>query len=836
MSGTRLVIVESPSKAKKIAGFLGAGWRVIASRGHVRDLPPKALGVDVAREFAPTYEPVKGKGTVIKTLREEAEAAAEIYLATDPDREGEAIAWHIREIIARQVRGKPVYRVSFQEITRKAIQAAFAQPRQLDMSLVDSQQARRVLDRLVGWEVSPVVRRTFGTGGLSAGRVQSVAVRLVVERERTIEAFVPEEFWTLDALLATRERPPAEFVARLKRLDAAGDKELDPVRLPAERAKAIAAELEAPDLEWRVASVKQSERRRSPPPPFITSTLQQAASGRLGMNPKRTMKTAQALYEGGHITYHRTDSPAVSQEAQAAARVVVTELFGEAALPPKPPFYKAKGGNAQEAHECIRPTEPARLPEQAPLKGDEARLYKLIWARFIASQMAPALYDVTTAEIEIRRQSTVLPYGFRAVGSVLRVAGWLAVYGVKPGATDDEADEEARQALPPLAAGQLLDLRELRPEQHWTQPPPRYSEASLIKALEQHGVGRPSTYATILDTIQTRGYVERRGKLLVPTEAGRVVTDFLVERFPDLLDLEFTAQMESNLDRIAEGEVRWTELMEEFYAPFHAKVEEARGHQGPSLAEPCPECGAPLVTKYGRYGQYTACSACDYKPDAAKAVGRDCPECGRPLVSRKSRYGVFIGCSGYPDCRYIEKTAAGRGKGAKGSPPDDLPGVGQPCPECGQPLVAKSGRYGPFVGCSGYPTCRFILKTEGSEARKGTSAGAGERAPRRGRGGDRGKKGSEPRADSATAGRRGARPPATDGASGRRRRTSRAEAVETTVPARTGQDETPTEAPGANGVGACPECGRPLVARNGRYGPFLGCSGFPACRFTAKQE
>ncbi|HBY99503.1 MAG TPA: type I DNA topoisomerase, partial [Chloroflexi bacterium] len=449
MSATRLVIVESPSKAKKIAGFLGSGWRVIASRGHVRDLPPKALGVDVANNFTPTYEPVKGKGPVVKTLRAEARAAGEIYLATDPDREGEAIAWHIRELIAGQVRGKPVYRVTFQEITQRAVQAAFAQPRQLDMSLVDAQQARRVLDRLVGWEVSPVLRRTFGTGGLSAGRVQSVALRLVVERERAIEAFVPEEFWTLDALLATRDRPPAEFRARLHRLSAPGDKGLDPVRLPGERAKAIAAELDRPDTDWRVLSVKQSERRRRPPPPFITSTLQQSASGRLGMNPKRTMKVAQDLYEGGQITYHRTDSPAVAQEAQQAARAVIARLFGAEALPPRPPFYKAKGSNAQEAHECIRPTDPGRLPEVAGLRGDEARLYKLIWARFIASQMGPALYDVTTAEIEVRRAGTALPYGFRAVGSVLRVPGWLAVYGVKPGAADDEAEEEDRQALPP---------------------------------------------------------------------------------------------------------------------------------------------------------------------------------------------------------------------------------------------------------------------------------------------------------------------------------------------------------------------------------------------------
>lgn len=801
MSATRLVIVESPSKAKKIAGFLGPGWRVIASRGHVRDLPPKALGVDIEHGFKPTYEPVRGKGSVVKTLRAEAKAADEIYLATDPDREGEAIAWHIREIIGGQVRGKPVYRVTFQEITKKAVQAAFARPRQLDMGLVDSQQARRVLDRLVGWEVSPVLRRTFGTSGLSAGRVQSVALRLVVERERAIESFVPEEYWTLDALLATRERPPGQFLARLHRLSAASDKELDPRRLPGERARAIAAELEVPGTEWRVLTIKQSERRRSPPPPFITSTMQQAASSRLGMNPKRTMKVAQDLYEGGHITYHRTDSPAVSQEAQEAARAVIAQLFGAEALPAKPPFYKAKGGNAQEAHECIRPTDPAKRPETASLAGDEARLYKLIWARFLASQMGPALYDVTTAEIEVRRAGSILPYGFRAVGSVLRVAGWLAVYGVKPGATDDEAEQENQQALPPLVAGQPLDLRELRPEQHFTQPPPRFSEAGLIKALEQHGVGRPSTYATIMDTIQARGYVERRGKNLVPTEAGRLVTAFLVERFPDLLNVEFTAQMETSLDRIAEGQVRWTELMGEFYTPFHEKVESAKGQQGPSLAEPCPECGEPLVTRYGKFGRYTACSACDYKPDGAKPVGRDCPQCGKPLVGRRSRFGKFIGCSGYPECQYIEKPEPKK-RAEKGEALlADLPGAGQPCPQCGRPLAAKSGRYGPFVGCSGYPACRYILKTPPPSQEAGGESGE----------------------DSPAGGKRGGRRPA--GA----RSKGGLEQPEAT------RGAPPVDA-SLDGVGEpCPECGQPLVAKRGRYGPFVGCSGYPACRYILKK-
>jgi DNA topoisomerase I len=709
----KLVVVESPSKAKKIQGYLGSGWQVLASMGHLRDLPLKALGVDVDAGFAPSYEAARGKGKVIAQLRKAAAEADELYLATDPDREGEAIAWHVLEAVGRAVKGKPVFRVVFHEITKKAIQAAFEKPRPLDMNLVNSQQARRVLDRLVGWKVSPVLGSAFGTS-LSAGRVQSVAVRLVAEREQEIQAFKPEQYWTLEARYARRTAAREEFAARLARLLLPADKELDPARLPTARVHEIAAELEPAEVEWHVRGVETKERQRRPPPPFITSTLQQKASSTLNLNPKRAMQVAQKLYEMGRITYMRTDSPSVAREAQQAARTVISEIFGDNALPSSPPFYRSKG-NAQEAHECIRPTDPSLLPKNAPLSGEEAALYRLIWMRFIASQMRPALYDVTTATIEPSRAGRALPYHFHARGSVLRDVGWLAVYGVQPGAGDDEDEaDEPSQVLPPLDAGEALDLRALTPEEHWTQPPPRYTEPSLIKALEKEGVGRPSTYATIMETIQKRGYVERKGKSLLPTESGRVVTGFLTAQFPDLLDIGFTRRMEDDLDRVAEGEVVWTSLLEGFYQPLEARIAAARQVQpAQSLAEPCPECGAPLEEKYGRYGKYRLCAACGYKPGAAKATGRSCPTCGKELMQRKSKRGPFLGCSGYPACTYTENLQS---KGVAPQGQDNAPVEEIPCPDCGKPLVARRGRYGPFLGCSGYPACRHIQKVQKATA------------------------------------------------------------------------------------------------------------------------
>ncbi len=669
---SKLVIVESPSKAKKIQGYLGAEWTVLASMGHVRDLPPKALGVDVEAAFAPTYEVLRGKGKVIANIRVAAKAAQAIYLATDPDREGEAIAWHVLEAIGGAARGKTVFRVVFHEITKKAIQAAFQQPRALDRALIDSQQARRVLDRLVGWKVSPVLRGAFGRS-LSAGRVQSVAVRLVAEREAEIEQFVAEQFWTLDALFARQAPPRERFGAQLAVLLAAADKELDPKRLPTERVHAIAAELLRPPIQWRVLAVEQKEQRRAPAPPFITSTLQQKASSSLKLSPKRAMQVAQGLYEKGLITYMRTDSPAVAAEAQQAAREVIAGIFGPPSVPSKPPFYRSKG-NAQEAHECIRPTEPRLLPKGSKLTGEEAALYRLIWMRFIASQMVPALYDVTVATIEPSEAGAPLPYHFHARGRVLRESGWLAVYGFQAGeAPEEEDDDTPNQQLPPLQAQEAVDLRELKPAEHWTEPPPRFTEPSLIKQLEKEGVGRPSTYASIMDTIQQRGYVALKGKSLIPTEVGRHVTTFLTAQFPDLLDIGFTRQMEEDLDRVAEGQVEWTTLLGGFYAPLEERIAVARrAPAGPSLAERCPECGAPMEERHHAKGKYLICPACGHRPGAAKPVGKACPQCGAELLARRSKHGPFLGCAAYPTCTYTEPAPGadkGRGKGRSKSPP-----------------------------------------------------------------------------------------------------------------------------------------------------------------------
>ena len=785
----KLVIVESPSKAKKIQSYLGSEWHVLASMGHVRDLPPKALGVEVEAGFTPTYEPAKGKGKVITAIRAAAKEASALYLATDPDREGEAIAWHILETIRSAMRNKPVYRVTFTEITKKAVQVAFAKPRPLDMDLVNSQQARRVLDRLVGWKVSPVLRNAFGTS-LSAGRVQSVAVRLVAEREEEIEEFTTEQYWTLEALFARQTPEQERFTAQLAALLAPADKELDPKRLPTERVHAIADELQAKDLRWNVRSVETKERLRRPPPPFITSTLQQKASATLKLSPKRAMQVAQKLYEMGRITYMRTDSPFVAAEAQQAARSVIESVFGKGALPASPPFYRAKG-NAQEAHECIRPTDPALLPKNSKLAGEEAALYRLIWMRFIASQMKPALYDVTIATIEPSRRNQALPYQFQARGSILRDAGWLAIYGVQPGAADEkeENEEETAQVLPPLHDGEGVTLRELEPKEHWTQPPPRYTEPSLIKALEKEGVGRPSTYASIMETIQQRGYVEIQGKSLVPTDAGRAVTRYLIQQFPDLLDVGFTRQMEDDLDRVAEGAVGWTALLGDFYSPLEARITAARNVKAVSLAEPCPMCGTRMEERYSRFGRYEVCPLCGHKPGGPKTTDKGCPKCGQALVERRSKRGPFLGCSGYPACDYTENTG---GKGEKNGSRKALDAesagvIGLPCPECAKPLVERQGRFGPFAGCSGYPDCRYIFKPTSAP----TAAPA---KPRRRKAAAKGEAASQPAATE----------------------------IEVATVSLAGAGE------------PCPKCGKVMVVKQGRYGPFVACPGYPACKYIHK--
>ncbi len=665
-----LIIVESPTKARALRGFLGRGYRVLASMGHIRDLPLKKLGVDVDHNFQPTYHLRRGAGKTVKRLKEAATEASIIYLATDPDREGEAIAWHA--LRAMKVRDKPVRRITFHEITPEAVKAALSAPGSLDMDLVYAQQARRVLDRLVGYQVSPVLWKAVkGRKGLSAGRVQTVALRLVVERDREIEAFAPQEYWTLDAELSKVEGDIRHFRARLVRIG----KEKPDLKTQAD-ALAIVEALE--EAGYRVLRVKRRRRSRRPYPPYTTSTLQQDGANRLGWPAAKTMKVAQELYEGvalpgegtvGLITYMRTDSTHVAESAQAEAREVITRYWGEQYLPEKPPTYKTRSKVAQEAHEAIRPTSSQRTPRdlREHLTPDQAKLYDLVWRRFIASQMKPAVYNVTTVDVATARDGQDLPYVFRATGRELIFEGFLKVYEVKE---KKPAEEEgaAGQVLPPLAGGEPLALHGLFPEQHFTKPAPHFTEASLIKELERLGIGRPSTYAGIVHTIVKREYVERKRKSLLATELGFVVCDFLVEQFPNLFAVGFTAEMEENLDRIARGERPWVEVLQEFYDPFAAAVERAQGTaadgpvtmpRGKSKAVPtgakCPECGGEVMVREGKYGRFRACANFPRCKWSGPFVVGKCPQCEGNLVERKGKRGVFWGCSNYPECRYTQE-------------------------------------------------------------------------------------------------------------------------------------------------------------------------------------
>jgi len=671
-----LIIVESPTKAKALRGFLGRGYRVLASMGHVRDLPPKQLGVDVAHNFRPTYHQRKGARKTIARLREGAQDAATVILATDPDREGEAIAWHVTQAIKAALKGKSLRRVTFHEITRQAVRAALADPGELDMDLVNAQQARRVLDRLVGYQVSPVLWKAIrGRKGLSAGRVQTVALRLVIERDREIEAFVPQEYWTLDAELSKVNDEEHRFRARLFRIG----KDKPDLKTEADALTVVEA-LEGAD--WRVLKVKKRRKTRRPYPPYTTSTLQQDGANRLGWPAAKTMRIAQQLYEGvalpdegtvGMITYMRTDSTHVAEPAQQEARQVIARFWGEEYLPEKPPIYKTKAKVAQEAHEAIRPTSSQRTPKELRphLTSDQAKLYKLIWRRFIASQMKPAVYNVTTVDVATARDGADLPYLFRASGRELLFDGFLKVYEVRDKKPTDE-EGAADQTLPPLKNGEPLVLHGLYPEQHFTKPPPHFTEASLIKELEKQGVGRPSTYAAIVRTILQRDYVERQKKSLLATELGFVVCDFLVAQFPDLFAVGFTAQMEDDLDGIARGERGWVETLRAFYAPFSEAVDKARETaqiQAISVpaskrkasvgatptGETCPECGGAVLLRQGKYGRFRACAnfpKCKWK---APVVVGTCPKCGGDLVERKGKRGVFWGCANYPTCAYTQE-------------------------------------------------------------------------------------------------------------------------------------------------------------------------------------
>lgn len=670
-----LVIVESPTKAKALRGFLGRGYRVLASMGHVRDLPPKKLGVDVDRGFRPTYHLRKGARKVLKRLREAAGEAATVTLATDPDREGEAIAWHVTQVLRKELKGKQVTRATFHEITPGAVKTALSAPGRLDMNLVNAQQARRILDRLVGYQVSPVLWKAIkGRKGLSAGRVQTVALRLVVERDREIEAFVPEEYWTLEAEFSKLD-DERRFRARLVRVGPT-NKDKPDLKTEAET-QAIVEALEG--ASYRVQRVKRQRKSRRPYPPYTTSTLQQDAANRLHWGADKTMRIAQQLYEGvelpgegtvGLITYMRTDSTHVAEPAQQEAREVIARYWGAEYLPERPPRYKTRAKVAQEAHEAIRPTSSRRTPRdlREHLTPDQAKLYELVWRRFIASQMKPAVYNVTTVDIACAREGQDLPYLFRASGRELVFEGFLKAYRAEEKKPTEE-EGAAGQVLPPLADGEPLVLHGLFPEQHFTKPPPHFTEASLIKELEKLGIGRPSTYAGIIRTIVKREYVARKKRSLLATELGFLVCDFLVEQFPDLFAVGFTAQMEEHLDRIARGERRWVEVLREFYTPFAVALERAQGAalvqpvtvRGDSRSKPlttgekCPECGGEVIVREGKYGRFRACANFPRCKWSGPMVVGQCPKCGGDLVERKGKRGVFWGCSRYPDCRYTQE-------------------------------------------------------------------------------------------------------------------------------------------------------------------------------------
>ncbi len=657
MKKAALVIVESPTKARTLDRFLGGGYKVIASQGHVMDLPSSQFGVDLKNDFTPKYIVIFKKRKIVKELKGTAADYRELYLATDPDREGEAISAHLAALLGK---GKKVHRAVFHEITPAAVRAAFEHPRKIDENKVQAQQARRILDRILGYTLSPLLWKNVGRG-LSAGRVQSVALKLIVDREREIRAFIPQEYWEITATLeklkqAAKEagKLPAAFTATLETVD--GKKaELR----TGEQTQALVRELEG--QPFTVASVSQKEIQRHPAPPFTTSTLQQAAFNKLGFSTARTMRVAQQLYEGielgpegpvGLITYMRTDSVQVAQEAQAEARRFIQERYGKPFLPESVRRYRSRRG-AQEAHEAIRPTSAFRMPESVKghLTPDQLKLYTLIWNRFVASQMASARVEVTSVEITAGR------CGFRATGSRILFQGFLQLF------RQDE-EEGQGQILPPLAKGERLKALKIEPSQHFTKPPARYTEASLVKTMEELGIGRPSTYAPTVLTISTRGYVHREGRALVPTDLGETVTDLLSRHFPKVLDVRFTAHMEKELDEIEDGQQAWVECVREFYGPFAQALETAAEQMKSVKQEPvptdekCPQCGRVIVIKWGRRGKFLSCSGfpeCKFAKPITTGVKCPEPDCDGELVQRRSRRGLFYGCSRFPACRHIER-------------------------------------------------------------------------------------------------------------------------------------------------------------------------------------
>jgi DNA topoisomerase-1 len=717
-----LVIVESPAKARTINRYLGSDYTVKASMGHVMDLPKRDLGVNLEKDFQPTYIVIPSKKHVIQELKAAAAKAEAVYLAADPDREGEAICAHLRELL--DSRKKKFYRVLFNEITRDAVREAFQNPAEIDSHLVDAQQARRILDRLVGYQVSPLLWDKVKRG-ISAGRVQTVALRLIVEREREIQAFEKREYWTIEAHLEGKN-PPA-FDARLMKFQG---KELEiPDQASADR---HAAALKS--ARFTVQSVATREKRRYPVPPFITSKLQQEAVRKLHFTARKTMILAQRLYEGvelgeegsvGLITYMRTDSTRVAEGALSATRAYIQRSFGEAYLPEKAIHYRSKKG-AQDAHEAIRPTSVEHTPDSLRrfLGADEFRLYKLIWQRFVASQMNPAIFDQTTIDIAAG------DYLLRATGSVEKFNGFRAVYEEgKDDKAEREEDEELKHRLPAVERGETLRLRRLHPEQHFTEPPPRYNEATLVKALEEKGIGRPSTYAAILSVIQNREYVHKQQGRFYPTELGMVVSDLLVKNFSDIFDVAYTARMEEELDEVEDGKLTWTEALDEFYRKFkkdlrvaEREMDDIKG-EGIPTEEKCEKCGRPMNIRLGRNGRFLACTGypeCDGTRDlsphlagengggpvAPEVPEQNCEKCGKPMAVKRGRFGYFLACTGYPECRNTKKIVI---KDGGATAVGDTP-LEEKCPECGSHLVLKHGRYGQFTACSSYPKCKYVKR------------------------------------------------------------------------------------------------------------------------------
>jgi DNA topoisomerase-1 len=751
-----LVVVESPAKAKTINKYLGRDYKVIASMGHIRDLPKSKLGVDVENDFAEEYESIATRKKVIKELKDAAKDASDIYVATDPDREGEAIGWHLAQELGG--RKRKIHRLTFNEITKKAIQAAIKQPGVIDEKMVDAQRARRVLDRLVGYKLSPLlwdkVRR-----GLSAGRVQSVALKLVCDREREIERFVPEEYWHVFARLAGAQ--PPEFEAKLFK------KSGDAVTVAnEEQSKAILADLER--ASWTVTSVVTKERKRHAPAPFITSKLQQTAR----FPVKKTMMIAQQLYEGGIeipeltgglITYMRTDSVRVADEALVAVRDHIKTTFGDEYLPEKATYYKSKS-DAQDAHEAIRPTSLQHDPETVKsfLTSDQYSLYRLIWNRFVASQMNPATFDETTVDIAAG------DYVFRVKGTVPKFAGWMATYGLTPGQPEPREGEDTRPrespleregededgvsgVLPQLAEGDRLELKALRPEQKFTQPPPRFSEATLVKELEENGIGRPSTYASIISVLQDRDYVNKIEGRFKPTALGVIISDLLTKSFDDIIDVEYTRSLEDDLDKIEQGKTDYVKTLGDFYKKFKKDLSKAGKEmddlkKGIDIGEACDKCGSPMLKRVGKFGPFIACSAypdCtntreveEQQPESESGDEEiePCENCGKPMAVKRGRFGQFLACTGYPECKTTRKLIATKHGGLKAAKPDQI--LDEKCPRCGSNLVIKQGRFGEFTACTSYPECKYVKhKTTGVICPKDGDKGGEivERKSRRGK-------------------------------------------------------------------------------------------------------